>query len=61
MQIARLVTASGLASNLENHPFIEFPERTNGPGLGCAEPLHAIVGVPMLAVQWPQPIRIRRP
>jgi hypothetical protein len=56
MQAARLVTAS----NLESQPFIEFPRRTNGPGLGRAKPLHAIVGIPMPTVQWPRVVGILR-
>jgi hypothetical protein len=48
MQVAKLVTAS----NLENQPFMEFPTRTIGPGLGRAKPLHAIVGRPLPTVQW---------
>jgi|UPI000411B9DA hypothetical protein len=47
MQAARLAPAS----NLKNQPIIEFPRRMNGPGSGRAKPLHAIVGMPMPAVQ----------
>jgi hypothetical protein len=56
MQPARLANAS----NLESQAFIEFPQRTNGPGLGRAKPLHAIVGIPMPMVQRPRSIGIQR-
>jgi hypothetical protein len=45
------------ANNLENLPRIEFPQRTNGPRLSHAKPLHAIVDIPLPTVQSIKPDR----
>jgi hypothetical protein len=56
MQAATLASAS----NLEKQTRIEFPQRTNGPRLSRAKPLHAIVGIPMPTVQCIRLIGMQR-